>query len=123
MGGEIIRLLLAAGNIDYEDKRVSFEEWPAMKPTTTFGQMPMLYWDGEELAQSMAITRFIARKAGMAGKDFRWRTSWRNVEMAGLLDLMPPMPISQSCAPSISSRSLLRCPSRTWTTMLRGARS
>ena len=67
--GEIIRLLLAAGNIDYEDKRVSFEEWPAMKPTTTFGQMPMLYWDGEELAQSMAMTRFVARKVGLAGKS------------------------------------------------------
>ena len=25
-------------------------------------QMPVLYWDGEELAQSMAIARFVARK-------------------------------------------------------------
>ena len=24
--------------------------------------MPVLYWDGEELAQSMAIARFVARK-------------------------------------------------------------
>merc|ERR1711990_1219741 len=68
--GEIIRLLLAAGNIDYEDRRVHFSEWPGtIKATTTFGQMPMLYWDGEEIAQSMAMTRFVARKVGMAGKS------------------------------------------------------
>ena len=33
------------------------------------GQVPVLYWDGEELAQSAAITRFLARKVGWAGKS------------------------------------------------------
>ena len=28
-------------------------------------QMPVLYWDGEELAQSMAIARFVARKVNL----------------------------------------------------------
>merc|ERR1711863_125596 len=63
--GELTRLLLAAGNIDYEDFRVGFSDWPGeIKATTPFGQMPVLYWDGEELAQSMAIARFVARKVG-----------------------------------------------------------
>jgi len=31
--------------------------------------MPVLYWDGEELAQSMAIARFVARKVGLAGNS------------------------------------------------------
>merc|ERR1712053_71958 len=40
-----------------------------MGATTPFGQMPVLYWDGEELAQSMAIARFVARKVGLAGNS------------------------------------------------------
>merc|ERR1711990_419180 len=67
--GELARLLLAAGNIDYEDFRFGFADWPGqLKAKTPFGQVPVLYWDGEELAQSMAIARFVARKVGLAGK-------------------------------------------------------
>ncbi len=33
------------------------------------GQLPVLLWDGEALAQSMAIARFVARKTGLAGDD------------------------------------------------------
>jgi len=67
--GELTRLLLHAGNIDFEDFRFSFEDWPKIKPSTPFGQAPVLYWDGEELAQSLAIARFVARKVGLAGKS------------------------------------------------------
>ena len=28
----------------------------------------MLHWNGEEIGQTMAIARFVARKAGMAGE-------------------------------------------------------
>jgi glutathione S-transferase len=31
-------------------------------------QVPVLYWDGEPIAQSMAIARFLAREFGLAGK-------------------------------------------------------
>lgn len=33
-----------------------------------FGQLPQLEWDGQKLAQSMAIVRCIARKAKLDGK-------------------------------------------------------
>ena len=66
--GEVARLLLAAGNIDYEDFRISFADWPKHKADTPFGQIPLLYWDGEELAQSWAISKYIARKVGWVGK-------------------------------------------------------
>lgn len=29
--GEPIRYLLSYGGVDFEDKRVSFDEWPALK--------------------------------------------------------------------------------------------
>ena len=66
--GQLTRLLLNAGNLDFEDFRISFADWPKHKPGTPFGSTPVLYWDGEELGQSMAIARFVARKVGLAGK-------------------------------------------------------
>jgi len=67
--GELTRLLLHSGNFDFEDHRIPFEDWPGQhKAGTTFGQIPVLRWDGVELAQSMAIVRFVARRAGLAGK-------------------------------------------------------
>ncbi len=43
--------------IDYEDQRVTFPEWTALKTTTPLGQLPVLYWDGLEIPQSGTITR------------------------------------------------------------------
>merc|ERR1739845_251823 len=40
----------------------------ALKDSTPFGQLPVLKWDGVELAQSVACARFIAREVGLAGK-------------------------------------------------------
>jgi glutathione S-transferase len=67
--GEVRRLLLKSGNIVFEDVRLSFADWPKHKAATPMGQVPVLYWDGEELAQSAAITRFLARKVGLAGNS------------------------------------------------------
>merc|ERR1711972_1220129 len=71
--GEPCRLLLAYGGIKYEDERIAppWEEgstWGALKDSTPFGQLPVLKWDGVELAQSVACARFIAREVGLAGK-------------------------------------------------------
>ena len=60
--GELTRLLLHAGNFDFEDHRIPISEWPGEhKAGTTFGQLPMLRWDGVELAQSMAIARLVVK--------------------------------------------------------------
>ncbi len=36
---------------------------------TPWGTLPVLYWDDEEIGQAFPIARFVARKAGLAGKD------------------------------------------------------
>merc|ERR1711983_698526 len=70
--GEPCRLLLAYGGIKYEDERIPppwdpTSTWSTLKPTTPFGQLPILNWDGVEICQSMACARFIAREVGLAG--------------------------------------------------------
>ena len=71
---EISRLLLAYGGIEYEDCRLTpgFEdptEWRKLKPTTPFGTLPILEWNGTCIAQSITIARFIAGEVGLAGRN------------------------------------------------------
>ncbi|CAH2093201.1 unnamed protein product [Euphydryas editha] len=67
--GEVVRLLLTYGDQEFEDHRIPMEEWPAFKPSTPFGQMPVLEIDGKKYAQSLAIARYLARKYGLNGQD------------------------------------------------------
>ncbi|TRY76345.1 hypothetical protein TCAL_08357 [Tigriopus californicus] len=66
---ELLRLILSAGNMDFEDIRVKKEDWPALKPTAPFGQLPTMEYDGEIYAQTNAMAKFLAKKAGLAGND------------------------------------------------------
>ncbi|KAI8521903.1 hypothetical protein Bbelb_016570 [Branchiostoma belcheri] len=66
---EPARLLFVAADVEYEDVRITFEEWPALKETTPMGGLPTLEVDGVTLCQSLAIARFVARDVGLAGKS------------------------------------------------------
>ncbi|KAH9509991.1 Glutathione S-transferase 7 [Bulinus truncatus] len=65
---EIIRLLLTAAGQSFEDVRFTKETWPAEKPKTPFGQLPVIELDGKRYAQSVAIATYIAREFGLYGK-------------------------------------------------------
>lgn len=59
---EPIRLALLLGKFDYDDKRVTSEEWQTSeKGSTPFGQLPILLVDGKPLAQTKAILRYIGK--------------------------------------------------------------
>lgn len=65
--GEPIRLLLELGSFDWEDQRVEFSEWSNIKPSTKWGQMPVLSVDGQELSQTKAICRLLAKQVTLQG--------------------------------------------------------
>eukprot|EP00058_Branchiostoma_floridae_P022605 XP_002608095.1 hypothetical protein BRAFLDRAFT_91427 [Branchiostoma floridae] len=65
---EIVRLVFAAGGIEYEDVRLERDQWPDLKPNTPMGQVPILEVDGTMLCQSNSIARYVAKQAGLAGK-------------------------------------------------------
>ena len=65
---EASRLMLAYKGVEYEDCRITNEQWAALKPKTPFGSLPLLCYNGMELAQSMTIARFLARELNLAGK-------------------------------------------------------
>ncbi len=67
--GEPARLALAMAGIPFEDDRVTFADWPRRKQETPFGAVPLLEVDGEILAQSNAINRYVGKLAGLYPTD------------------------------------------------------
>ena len=51
------RLILAYAGADFEDKRIEFAQWPKLKPTLPYNQLPTLDIDGHNLCQSMTVAR------------------------------------------------------------------
>ncbi|KAG4070509.1 hypothetical protein HA402_005741 [Bradysia odoriphaga] len=78
---EPIRYVLAYGGIKYEDVRVEREDWPKLKPTMPIGQMPVLEVDGKRVHQSIAILRYVAKIAGLAGAN-----DWENLQIDSAVD-------------------------------------
>jgi prostaglandin-H2 D-isomerase / glutathione transferase len=58
--GEMVRLALALSGTEHEDIRITFPQWPALKPTVPYGQLPvMTIDDGPMLTQSKALLRYV----------------------------------------------------------------
>lgn len=62
-------MALTIGEIEFEDYRFKREEWPAVKASTPFGSVPVLEVDGEVLAQSSAILRYVGKLGGLYPED------------------------------------------------------
>merc|ERR1711887_107285 len=67
--GEIIRLVFAAGKKNFEDVRITFEQWPAVKETTPLGSLPMMEINGKTYAQGIALASYAARECGLYGAN------------------------------------------------------
>ncbi|XP_054740400.1 glutathione S-transferase S1 [Anastrepha obliqua] len=78
---EPLRYLFAYGGIEYEDVRVTRDEWPALKPTMPMGQMPVLEVDGKRVHQSISMARFLARTVGLNGA-----TPWEDLQIDIVVD-------------------------------------
>jgi glutathione S-transferase len=77
---EVIRLILEEVGAPYRERRVQEQEWPAVKPTMPFGQMPLYQEGALVIPQSHAIYRHLARKYGLYGQDERERVRCDIVE-------------------------------------------
>ena len=68
--GEECRLAFHVAGVEFEDHRIPRADWPALKPTTPFGSVPVLEMPGHPaLAQSNAILVLIGRLHGLHPKD------------------------------------------------------
>lgn len=68
--GEECRLALHCAGVDFEDERIKGQDWPALKPKTPFGSLPMFTLPGYPVfAQTNAILVLIGRRHGLHPKD------------------------------------------------------
>ncbi|CAM9821375.1 unnamed protein product, partial [Laminaria digitata] len=61
---EPVRWALEQSGLEWEDKRLTKEEFGALKPSLPNGQVPILEVDGYVLAQSLAILRYVGKLGG-----------------------------------------------------------
>ncbi|KAH0950950.1 hypothetical protein HN011_004073 [Eciton burchellii] len=78
---EPIRFLLSYADIDFVDDRFDKADWPKIKPTMPFGQVPILEIDGKKINQSVAICRYLAKQCSLAGKN-----DWEALEIDAAVD-------------------------------------
>ena len=68
--GEECRLALHLAGVEFEDVRLARGEWPALKPETPFGCVPVLELPGRPpLGQSNAILVYIGRQHDLHPED------------------------------------------------------
>jgi glutathione S-transferase len=68
--GEECRLALHVAGMEFEDHRIARDAWPALKPGTPYGGLPVLELPGHPpLAQSNAILVLIGRRHGLHPGD------------------------------------------------------
>lgn len=68
--GEECRIALHLAGIDFDDVRVKSADWPALKPSTPFGALPVLHMPGQPpLAHSNAILVLIGRQHDLHPAD------------------------------------------------------
>jgi glutathione S-transferase len=68
--GEECRLALFLAGVDFEDRRLPRSEWPAFKPKTPFGSVPIFEMEGKPaVSQSNAILAHVGRRYGLLPKD------------------------------------------------------
>eukprot|EP00586_Coscinodiscus_wailesii_P022776 CAMPEP_0172496304 /NCGR_PEP_ID=MMETSP1066-20121228/84979_1 /TAXON_ID=671091 /ORGANISM="Coscinodiscus wailesii, Strain CCMP2513" /LENGTH=224 /DNA_ID=CAMNT_0013268527 /DNA_START=43 /DNA_END=717 /DNA_ORIENTATION=+ len=79
---EPIRLALILSGLEFEDDRVVFKDWSALKPTLPYGQLPIMTIDGSEMkTQSGAMLRW----AGSQGKLYPSNKLYDIEEAIGLI--------------------------------------
>jgi glutathione S-transferase len=79
--GEECRLAFFVAGADFEDNRISQDAWPALKPTTPFGALPILEMPGKPaVSQSNAILAHIGRRHGLLPAD-----DWEALRLESLL--------------------------------------
>ncbi len=66
---EPVRIAFHAAGIDFEDVRISFEEFIEVCKKQRFHCVPVLDIDGTVVTQSNAMCRYVGRKAGLYPED------------------------------------------------------
>ena len=84
--GEPAQLALSMGGISFEDDRLPPSDWQRRKPDTPFGALPVLEVDGQTLAESNAINRYVGKLTDLYPLD-AWQAALCDEVMEAVEDI------------------------------------
>lgn len=84
--GEMVRLAMILGKQEFEDDRISFKQWPALKPKTPLGSVPVADIDGQKVVQTMALLRYFGKQSGLYPAD-AWKSLMVDQVIETVVDL------------------------------------
>ncbi|CAM9191170.1 unnamed protein product [Scytosiphon promiscuus] len=88
--GEPVRLALAQSGVEWEDNRIKSEDWPALKPTTPYGQLPLMEVEGRVIPQSYAQLRYVGKIGDLYPTD-PIQAAYCDAAADAVLDIHTPM--------------------------------
>jgi glutathione S-transferase len=104
--GEECRLALHLAGVPFDDDRIKRNDWPARKPLTPFGALPVFTVEGHPpLAQTNAILVLIGRQHGLHPLD-PWEAAAHESLMCAVEDMRAKMtPIARIKDPEEKKRA------------------
>jgi len=81
--GELIRFVFAQAGVEYDDVRITGEEFGKLKPTLPTGMLPVLDVDETKLSGSGPIAWYLAEEFGLAGSN-----NLDKAKIGGILDVL-----------------------------------
>jgi glutathione S-transferase len=84
--GEPARLALSIGGIAFEDDRIPPSDWERLKANTPFGALPVIEVDGQVVAQSNAINRYVGKLVDLYPSD-PWQATLCDEAMEAVEDI------------------------------------
>nr|AUS83917.1 glutathion S-transferase pi [Eisenia fetida] len=66
---QALRYIVVDNDLEVQEEVINKIDWPAMKPKTPLGQLPVFHDGDLHISQSNAILRYVARKHGLFGKN------------------------------------------------------
>jgi glutathione S-transferase len=84
--GEVARLAMHMAGVAFEDRRIPWKDWPAMRDSMPFKAMPILEVDGQVIAQSNAINRYVGKLTGLYPRD-DWQAALVDEVTAAIEDI------------------------------------
>ena len=79
--GEVARLAMHIAGIPFEDRRIARKDWAALRDSTPFQAVPTLEVDGQVIAQSNTINRYVGKLAGLYPAD-----DWQAARVDEIMD-------------------------------------
>ncbi|MEM7083374.1 MAG: glutathione S-transferase family protein [Pseudomonadota bacterium] len=67
--GEPVRIALHAAGVSFDDERLSFKDFFAMRSSTPLDAVPVMTVDGTDYTQSNSMLRYVGRQAGLYPDD------------------------------------------------------